>query len=407
MLEKKNTEKGQAIVLIIFAIIGLLALTALAIDGGNAFADRRRAQGAADNAALAAALGMVNSQNYRTAGQGIASSNGYTNDGVHSTVTITNNPMGTGCNGSVPSIPLIDANDKLEYYILVVIRTNVDTFFGPIIGVNQVHNCVQSVARAKPGIYTALALGSAVAAVSCTDPDTVAISSASAVTLVDGGVFSNSNNIEAAYVQKLENLISPNISAVGGISVPGGNTIPTSTGVEQFPCPLPDYMIPEYTCDFNYVDFPPSSTDANVTVSGFTATLTPGVYCITGNFPKTDMTGEGVTFVMLNQGITWNGNTSIHLTAPTSGTTKGLLMFFPYGNTNTIRLNGTAGLDIIGSVFAPDATIILQGDFGSSAIQSQWVGKTVDMTGSLVATFQYNQNRSYAFPAPPEIQLTK
>jgi len=407
MFKKIKHERGQAIIVIVFAIIGLLGLTALAIDGGNAFADRRRAQSAADNAALAAALSLVQSEDYQAAGLSMAATNGYANDGAYSIVAVSNNPMGAGCNGVTPTITLIDADDRLEYYLLVVIRSNVDTYFGPVIGVDQVHNCVQSIVRAKPGIYTALALGSAVAAVDCTGEDTVAVSSASAVTLIDGGLFSNSSDPQAAYVQKLSNLSSPNISAVGGVSVPTGNTIPTSTGLEQFPCPLPEYMIPEYTCDYEYEDFPPASTDENVTVSGGMTTLSPGVYCISGTFPKTDMTGDGVTFVMLNEGITWNGNTSIHLTSPTSGTTKGLLMYFPYGNTNTIRLNGTAGLDIIGSVFAPDATIILQGDFGSSAIQSQWVGKTVDMTGSLVATFQYNESRSYEFPAPPEIELTK
>ncbi len=48
-------ESGQAIVLVVFAIIGLLAFVALAIDGGNTLTERRRAQNAADAAALAGA----------------------------------------------------------------------------------------------------------------------------------------------------------------------------------------------------------------------------------------------------------------------------------------------------------------------------------------------------------------
>jgi Flp pilus assembly protein TadG len=55
---KKNTalirsEKGQSIILIAVVMIGLLALAGLAIDGGNAFLQRRNTQNAADAASLA------------------------------------------------------------------------------------------------------------------------------------------------------------------------------------------------------------------------------------------------------------------------------------------------------------------------------------------------------------------
>lgn len=48
-------HRGQALVLIALAFAAFLALLALAIDGGNAYAQRRRAQNAADAAALSGA----------------------------------------------------------------------------------------------------------------------------------------------------------------------------------------------------------------------------------------------------------------------------------------------------------------------------------------------------------------
>jgi hypothetical protein len=48
-------RRGQALVLLGLAFAGFLALVALAIDGGNAFVQRRRAQNAADAAALSGA----------------------------------------------------------------------------------------------------------------------------------------------------------------------------------------------------------------------------------------------------------------------------------------------------------------------------------------------------------------
>jgi len=48
-------EQGQAIVILALAMIVLLAFAALAIDGGNTYVERRRAQNAADAGALAGA----------------------------------------------------------------------------------------------------------------------------------------------------------------------------------------------------------------------------------------------------------------------------------------------------------------------------------------------------------------
>lgn len=52
---RRTTERGQTIVLVTLLMVGLLAFTGLAIDGGTAFLERRRMQNAADAAALAGA----------------------------------------------------------------------------------------------------------------------------------------------------------------------------------------------------------------------------------------------------------------------------------------------------------------------------------------------------------------
>ncbi|MFN3929765.1 MAG: pilus assembly protein TadG-related protein, partial [Thermoflexus sp.] len=48
-------SRGQVLVLIAIAFVGLLALTALALDGSNAYGQRRRAQNGADAGALTGA----------------------------------------------------------------------------------------------------------------------------------------------------------------------------------------------------------------------------------------------------------------------------------------------------------------------------------------------------------------
>ena len=56
---KANFERGQALILIVLAMVGLAGMAGLVVDGGNLFLDRRNAQNAADSAALAAALTRI------------------------------------------------------------------------------------------------------------------------------------------------------------------------------------------------------------------------------------------------------------------------------------------------------------------------------------------------------------
>lgn len=51
----QNSEKGQSLVIVVLAFIGLLAALALVLDGGMTFAHRRTAQAAADAGAMAGA----------------------------------------------------------------------------------------------------------------------------------------------------------------------------------------------------------------------------------------------------------------------------------------------------------------------------------------------------------------
>jgi hypothetical protein len=138
-------QRGQALILIVFAIIGLVGITALAVDGGLAYRDRQSAQTAADTAALSAALELAKSQtDWNSAAANSAASNGYNNDGTNNTVVV-NNPPAAGCNGTSTNYPIP------SQYVQVLITSNVKAYFGPVVGIQQTRNCVEAVARAVPG----------------------------------------------------------------------------------------------------------------------------------------------------------------------------------------------------------------------------------------------------------------
>ena len=75
---KHSSERGQVLVIIVFAMFGLIGMTGLAIDGSRAYSDRRQAQNAADTAALASALAYVRNPDgaWTDVGYSRAASNG-------------------------------------------------------------------------------------------------------------------------------------------------------------------------------------------------------------------------------------------------------------------------------------------------------------------------------------------
>lgn len=65
LLTRLRNESGQAMLFVVFAILGLVAITSLVIDGGSWFRTQRQVQTAADAAALAGAQDIPNQTNAR------------------------------------------------------------------------------------------------------------------------------------------------------------------------------------------------------------------------------------------------------------------------------------------------------------------------------------------------------
>ena len=86
----RSDERGQILVLFTLALVAMIAMVGLVIDGGAAYAQRRTQQNAADLAALAAADALYNGQTQgqaATIAQGVASTNAYAHNVNGVTVT--------------------------------------------------------------------------------------------------------------------------------------------------------------------------------------------------------------------------------------------------------------------------------------------------------------------------------
>ena len=158
-MKKNRSEKGQALILIVFAVIGLLALTGLAVDGSQTYVNRQGAQNAAETAALTGALDLANSNASGVVNdaKGSASANGFP-AGTNTTITVNPGSSGftAGCNGTTPSF------SNASQYVQVIIQTNVPTSFSSIVGVKQTHNCVDAIARGQSGSTGSMFNGAAI-----------------------------------------------------------------------------------------------------------------------------------------------------------------------------------------------------------------------------------------------------
>jgi Flp pilus assembly protein TadG len=90
----RRRERGQVIVIFALALVAIIAMVGLVLDGGSAFAQRRDEQSASDLAALAGANDYLINSNLTSAtnrARTVAAANGYTHgvNGVVVNVTVT------------------------------------------------------------------------------------------------------------------------------------------------------------------------------------------------------------------------------------------------------------------------------------------------------------------------------
>lgn len=351
-MKHRKSERGQALILIAFAVIGLVGFSALAIDGGRVLEDRRHAQNAADAAAFAAALAKVKGQDYTTAAQQLANSNGFEN----STVAVNLcNESGVSCQG-------LPTGANPAEYIRVRITSTVPMTFARVIGRNQTQTIVEAVTRAEPAVPpesssssssssgSSLFDGAAMVATKGGNSNQCFLLNGSADLYThNSGIYVNCSGSSALFMNGGADLqMDANGQVVGGYGYNGGASFdPITTGVNggvsktidatTF-ADVPTTQTPP-TCSTtgsvsgNNSQTKMTGTSANV-ASGDTATFSPGnfssvtingnstvnfnagVYCFPGSFNlngNSTMRGPGgrVIFVMQNQNLNLNGGSVI------------------------------------------------------------------------------------------------
>lgn len=392
-------EKGQSLIMIALAAVGIFAFAALAIDGSMAFSDKRHAQNAADTAAFAAALAKVRGDDYTLLALQRAASNGYDDNGTSNDVEIFNPPVDGHYVGNAE-------------YIQVKIRSNVQTRFARILGFSSLTNRVEAIARAIAGTSGPMVFGNAVVSLSPHECDATWSHGHAEVHVTGGGIFTNSNCATAFRQNGSGSLTAPSITVVGGTSYVDGHIFPEPTvGATQLP--YPPFAMPEPTCSGVA-----SATGNTLNPGNFTGTfppngitrLNPGIYCVDGDFRLNggqSLEGSEILIVMQTGRLVWNGGSSAQLHAQTSGPYKGLLLLFPMSNDNEIQINGNSDMRLTGSILAPASHIELLGTGAVDGFNSQVIGFTVEYGGTGDGTIHYDDESNYDADTPPQIEFAQ
>jgi uncharacterized membrane protein len=140
-----KSQRGQVMVLVALSVIVLLGFMGLATDLGLLWAVRRKAQTAADAAAVAGSNATLGSDSsaYSTAATDVATLNGFTNNSQSTTVSVSQ-PSPTG----YPS----------GTYVQVSITRTVSTYFLGAIGYKTIPITVTALAGNTSGPNTLIAL---------------------------------------------------------------------------------------------------------------------------------------------------------------------------------------------------------------------------------------------------------
>jgi hypothetical protein len=433
---KKNfpSERGQAMILIVLAIVGLIGITALAVDGGMYYADRRRAQNAADSAVLSASLARLRGDNYVAAALARAKQNGYENDGVKSSIEVNAPPISGPYEGN-------------SEYIQILITSHYDTFFGSVVGANELTNNVEAVARAKPPefgpIMGGYALVSLAPASDCKNERSFWAHGESTLEIYGGGVFINSNHPTCAFLQEgSAGLVfgdNNSFNIVGGASIqkvqmikriiwqpvptPSKGSAPVhqptfsflpSTGSSPVPYP-PPFVMPNPRCGTKIAEIEstdgtvmgPGNWDEDFPPKGVTK-LKPGIYCINGNVrveKGTELNGQGVVLVVEHGSVHFNSGANISLEAPNGGPFKGLLIFLPMENNSLVVLTSSADSVFRGTILAPASKIRILGNESRYGYHSQIIGYTIELDGNSNILLRYLEDQNYHALVSPEIQF--
>ena len=433
MKRRKNTENGQAIVVIAFAFIILVAFAGLAIDGGMVYSDRRHAQNASDAGSLAgggaAALELANS-NQKFLFEDFNCGSSTVNTAIADAETAAVNFMlanGYSAADFTVSTQCVDEDSSYfqEKYIDIntQIITDTQTSLIHVVYDGPVQNRVTATTRVKPRMP--LAYGNAVVglnpATNCDDAsvDGVKIGGTGGVQIKGGGIFSNGcltgQGTCEVEITEIEEQDFVGIGYAGGIFDACPTMIPAPQSITET-LPEDSYIVEPPDCTH-----PDAVNIDNITLSGHqtldlnTAYPDKHLVCLgsSGNAIKMtggEFSGDGFTIYLKNSGDIEISGGVVDLSAPSAVPKPdpglpGILFYVNPENTSVIDINGNVESKYYGVIYAPfaDVTVTGSGDIGPT-FNTQIIGWNVSVLGTANIDIWYDDTWNSTRPTLVNLQ---
>ena len=419
-------ERGQIMVLVALGLVALLGFTALAMDMGMAYADRRQAQNAADAGALAGA---------RYAGNWLRGNNGICSGFGDVQKQEIREAALSGLGNYYPAASTTVSVSNCTASEIVVKVDLAHTVRGAVFQ-RDTTNVVQAVTRVKSGAM-AEGFGLVSLGLVCGNsngngkggveiPYEMTYSGNVDVKVSTGGIFSNSCiDVNGA---------SGTVHADNGIFYYTG--VDDSHGVLQPPAQKVNYRIPVY----DIPELPRNCSNlqnrgsysgkknenhtlepgiySSISAEGGKVILNPGLYCISGKVSgkyglqltgNASIEGHGVTIYLEGTagGIDFGGGGVIDLRSPNTSaippvpvvnsSVDKLLIYEDPANTSDLVLTGNSGFTFAGTIYAPKGTVDIGGNNKSDGgtLNSQIIADAVTVHGGPEITITYKAEDNY------------
>ncbi len=411
----RRPRRGVIAVLVAVGLVALLAMTGLVVDGGFMMGERRHAQAATDSAALAGARDLLDGQNRSVqatiSALQYASSQGYTNDGTTTTVTV-NIPTTTGPYKDDPNMDTIE----------VLTRYKKPVFFIPVVTGSATApvgaRTVAGVVREQPNANSLIAL-------SPNGSGALTLTGSGLVNAYGGGVQVNSNAPDALLIQGTASGNADYWNVVGGYATVAGRSVarggngngtfsPTpTTGVAPIADPLRNFAPPSsvglsVNSGVALTGSQSATLSPGVYVGGISAsgssslTLSPGLYVMQGGgLTVTDFAAfyaPGVTVYNTGNPSSFGPITlttpNAEFSAPTSGAYQGMMFYQDRQNTLNASFSDPQSGGLSGTFYFPSAGVTYNANGGGigylQVIADHITINTDTAGGNADITFPYN-----------------
>jgi hypothetical protein len=392
---KAKCRRGAVAPLIAICLIPVLSLVAIALDGGLLLDQRRSCQAAADAAALAAAedlfwnwqanSGLDPSGTANAAALANAAANGYNNDGVTSVVTVNIPPTSGSFAGKAG-------------YAEVIIQFNQKRGFSGIFASGDMPVRARAVGR---GQWTAFNAGIVILHPTAAN---ALYANGNGRTIVKGAniIVDSNNSMAAATVGNSFVTDSGKAIYITG-SNPGysgnfeatmlTNQNPVPDPLAYLPAPDPSTMTFQTVPSGDNITLQPGRYSGGISLSSSTsATMQPGIYYMDGGgfsvSGSASVSGSGV-MIYSTAGLNISGSGSATLSAPTTGTYKGISYFQSRTSSATAKISGNGTFNVTGTLYVAGGLVNVQGN-GDASLGSQVVALMMQSGGNGVTTITWD-----------------